>query len=64
MQALTYLEFIKSCGWELIERFNSYEKAILCVYNRRKQFSAVELMILDNVHEWNLKWEVWRRNEI
>jgi hypothetical protein len=58
---MTFIEFLKLEGYELIDKFDSYEKALLKKYDLEQKEKALKFILLENVYIWKDRYEIWAR---
>lgn len=58
---MTFVEFLKTEGYELIDKFDTYDKALLFKYNKEQKEKFLKFILLENVYIWKNKYEVWAR---
>jgi hypothetical protein len=61
MEVFTYTEYLKSQGWNLTKRMNSYDKAISEKYQIVKTKQEIEVLIIENLYVVTDKYEIWER---
>jgi hypothetical protein len=58
---MTYIEFIKSLGYDLIIKFDSYDRAFNYRYDMEQKHTSLKVILLENIYVWNEKYEIWAK---
>ncbi len=61
MTSYTYVEFMKSLGYNLIVKFDSHSQATTYKYGQQQKNKNIEYVTIENVYVWKKKYELWAK---